>query len=471
MCNSHAIKSGARAGAAAQRGWFLTPKAATADVNHWIGIRSVPQILPVFALIAGSAFLMFAGGINGLIIPLRGSVEGFSPFGLGLLGSAWAFGYVGGCILVPHLVARVGHIRTFSVMCALAAISVLGSLLAIHIAVWLPMRLVCGFCFSGAAMIVESWLNESTGVERRGRVFGVYMTANLIATTLGNLVIMAGDATGFVFFVLAALFYCLALLPTALTSGRAPPPLVQARLNLRLLWRNSPYAVVSIILVGISNGAFGTMGAVFATSNNLPVTAVTLFMALSLLAGALYQIPVGFLSDRFDRRWVLMALACIAAAAELWFILWRPAGIYENLVAAAVFGGAIYSMYPVIVAHANDRAEPDTFLQISGGLLLLFGIGAIAGPAIGGAIMMLYGPAGLFLTTICTHVLIVIYGLRRLSSRAEIAHEIKTEFVHTMPARLATPESAVLDPRTSKIEMPSAPEDKPVSVTVSGRVA
>ncbi|MCC2097259.1 MAG: MFS transporter, partial [Hyphomicrobiales bacterium] len=117
----------------------------------------MPQILPIFALIAGSAFLMFAGGVNGLILPLRGSMEGFSPLGLGLLGSAWALGYVAGCLLVPHLVARVGHIRTFSVMCALAAISVLGSLLVIHVSMWIPMRLICGFCFSGAAMIVESW--------------------------------------------------------------------------------------------------------------------------------------------------------------------------------------------------------------------------------------------------------------------------------------------------------------------------
>jgi len=149
---------------------------------------------------------MFAGGINGLLLPLRGELEGLSDFGLGLVGSAWAIGYVAGCALAPALVKRVGHIRSFSVMAALAAISVLGSLLLIKVSAWIAMRLVCGFCFSGAAMIVESWLNEDTSEAQRGRVFGFYMMVNLAATTAGNLVIMAGDGRGHMFFVIAAMF-------------------------------------------------------------------------------------------------------------------------------------------------------------------------------------------------------------------------------------------------------------------------
>ncbi|MGE3247124.1 MAG: MFS transporter [Beijerinckiaceae bacterium] len=419
------------------------------------------RLLPILALVSGSGFLMFAGGINGLILPLRGSIEGFSSISLGLLGAAWAVGYVAGCLLVPHLVRRVGHIRTFSTLAALAAISVLGSLLAIHSAAWIPLRLICGFCFSGAAMIVESWLNESTGATSRGRVFGVYMMVNLFATTLGNLAIMTGDRAGYTLFVVAAIFYCLALLPTALSSTRAPAPLVQAHLNLRELWTNSPYAVVAIVLVGVSNGAYGTLAAVYAERSELNLTAIAIFMALALLAGALFQIPVGYLSERFDRRRVLTGLAILAGAVDLFFIATHPTDVLRILIAGGIFGGAIYSMYPVIVAHANDRAAPDTFLQVSGGLLLLFGAGAIAGPAIAGVIMMFYGPAGLFVTTFVAHAGIVAYGLRRVSARSESAHELKTGFVTVLPARLATPESAVLDPRTSETEMPSVESGKP----------
>ncbi len=419
------------------------------------------NLLPISALIAGSAFLMFAGGINGLLLPLRGELEGLSDFGLGLVGSAWAIGYVAGCALAPALVKRVGHIRSFSVMAALAAISVLGSLLLINVSAWIAMRLVCGFCFSGAAMIVESWLNEDTSEAQRGRVFGFYMMVNLAATTAGNLVIMAGDGRGHMFFVIAAIFYCLALLPTALTSSRAPAPLFQAKLNLPMLWRNSPFAVAAIFLIGISNGAFGTLGAVYAGRIDLPVSTITLFMAVALLAGALLQLPVGYASDRFDRRLVLLALALLAMCAELFWIVMRPAGGIENLAAAAVFGGAVYAMYPVVVAHANDRAEPGVFLQISGGLLLLFGAGAILGPAIGGTVMSYAGPYGLFMTTLATHAVLLLFGVSRLRSRSDVAHELKVDFVRTASGRLATPETAVLDPRTSVEEIPHAEGVRP----------
>ena len=414
------------------------------------------QIFPISALIAGSAFLMFAGGVNGLILPLRGQSEGFSSFGLGLIGSAWAIGYVAGCVFVPRLVRNVGHIRSFSVMASLAAVSVLGSLLLIDVSAWIIMRLICGFCFSGAAMIVESWLNEGTSSDQRGRVFGFHMMVNLAATTAGNLVIMAGDGKGYVFFVLAAIFYCLALLPTATTSTRAPAPLVQAKLDLPVLWRNSPYAVVGIVLVGVSNGAFGTLGVVYAAQMGLAVSTITMFMALALLTGALLQLPVGMASDRFDRRIVLLGLAALAVSAELVFLVVRPEGAIENLATAAVFGGAIYAMYPVIVAHANDRAEPGTFLQVSSGLLLLFGAGAIIGPALSGIVMTWVGPSGLFALTLCSHACLLAYGLKRLMFRSEIAHEYKVDFVQTIPGRLATPESAVLDPRTGLDELPVA---------------
>lgn len=401
-----------------------------------------------------------------MVLPVYGSNHGFSAISLGILGSAWAAGYVAGCFSVPPLVRRVGHIRTFSVMAALAAVSILASLLLVHPLAWIPLRAICGFCFSGAAMIVESWLNESTEKSQRGRVFGFYMTVNLAATTLGNLVLMLGDKNSYAFFILAAIFYCLALLPTALSSTTAPKPLVQARLNLKMLWRNSPYAVVAIVLVGVSNGAFGTLGAVFAERNGLPLTAIALFMAFALTAGAIFQIPVGHLSDRFDRRLMLMVLAAIAAAVEIYLLIFKPAGMMENLIAATLFGGAVYSMYPVIVAHANDRAEPDTFLLISGGLLVLFGFGAIAGPFIGGAIMVLYGPFGLFLTTLFAHIGIIAYAMKRVSFRAELAHEVKADFVTVLPGRLATPETAILDPRTSEVEARTAEQEASREVTV-----
>ena len=272
----------------------------------------VRQILPISALLLGSAFLLFAGGVNGLILPVRGTQEGFSSFSLGLLGTGWAIGYVSGCIMTPGLVAKVGHIRSFSVMAAFAAIAILASVLLVTPWAWIPLRAISGFCFAGAAMIVESWLGERAEPSTRGRIFGVYTMVNLLATTGGQMTLTVGGTGGFAFFALGAIFYCLALVPTAISSTASPKPLVKVRLDIGALWRNSPIAVFAVLMVGISNSAFGTLAAVYAGRVGLVVTSIALFTSVPILMGALAQIPVGYLSDRLDRRKVLIGIAAVA---------------------------------------------------------------------------------------------------------------------------------------------------------------
>lgn len=411
------------------------------------------QLVPIFALILGSAFLMVAGGLNGLILPLRGTFEGFSTFSLGLLGTGWAIGYIGGCITTPRLVRRAGHIRTFAVMAAVAVLSVLTSLIFISPSSWILLRALAGFSFAGAAMIVESWLNENTEFTYRGRVFGVYTMVNLLATTAGQLMVALGDATGYLFFVLAAIFYALSLIPSALTRTEQPRPLVETGLDIRALMRNSPLAVIGVFLVGVSNSTFGTLGVVYGTTIGLDVTSISLMMSLTILAGSGAQVPVGYLSDRIDRRKVLIGLTVIAAAVDLFFLTFQPESSLVVLAATFVFGGAIYSMYPVIIAHANDHADSTQFLKISGGLLLVFGIGSIVGPLAAG-VAMTFGPAGMFATTFGAHLLLAFYGGWRMTRREAVADADKTAFVGLAPTRLATPESVALDPRA---EAPGEP--------------
>ena len=404
----------------------------------------VRQILPIASLLLGSGLLLFAGGVNGLILPVRGSAEGFSAVSLGLLGTGWAIGYVLGCIYTPRLVGRVGHIRSFSVMAALAAVAILLSLLMLSPWAWVPLRGLSGFCFAGAAMIVESWLGERTDASTRGRVFGVYTMVNLGASTAGQLALTVGDTSGYLFFVIGAIVYCLALLPTTMSSGTSPRPLVRVSLDLPALWRNSPIAVFAVFCVGISNSAFGTLAAVYADRVGLALTAIAFFASLPIMAGALAQIPVGILSDRTDRRWVLIGLAGVALAADLAFIGLAPEGRALNLAIAMVFGAAVYAMYPVIVAHANDHADDDAFIQVSGGLLLVYGVGAIAGPLAAGVAMSWAGNTGLFMTSLAAHVLIIGFALMRIRARPAKEAEAKTAFVAISPARAATPETAAL---------------------------
>jgi MFS family permease len=400
------------------------------------------QFLPVSALLLGSAFLLFAGGINSLILPVRGQAEGFSAISLGLLGTGWALGYVSGCIMTARLVARVGHIRAFGAMSAIAAVSILGSAILISPWAWIILRGVCGFCFAGAAMIVESWLSDQASPANRGKVFGLYTMVNLGASTAGQMMLTLGDPNGFVFFALGAIFYCLALVPTAISSTKTPQPLVTVKLDMRALWRNSPVAVVAVFFVGISNSAFGTLAAVYAERIGLVLAAVAFFTSIPILAGAVAQIPVGWLSDRMDRRKVLVGVAAIALVADAGFLLLAPQDRMANLALAGILGGSIFAMYPVIVAHANDHAAPGTSIQISGGLLLLYGVGGIVGPLVAGGAMALIADRALFVVTSVSHVLIILYALARIARRKGVLTENKTAFQVAPGGRGSTPQTA-----------------------------
>jgi MFS family permease len=404
----------------------------------------VKSLFPLAALLMGSAFLLFAGGVNSLILPVRGEAEGFSAAALGLLGTGWAIGYVGGCIRTPALVVRVGHIRAFGAMCALAAIAVLLSLVLITPWVWIPVRALSGFCFAGAAMIVESWLNERVDKASRGRVFGIYTMVNLAATTAGQMVLTLGDANGYFFFVLAAMVYCLALLPTAISATTTPKALTSVSLNLPALWRNSPIAVVAVLMVGVSNASFGTLAAVYAARIGLDLGDIALFASIPILAGAIAQIPIGIASDKLDRRRVLVGIALCALVADALFLFGGVVNFWVVMGLAGLFGATVFAMYPVIVAHANDHAAPGTFIQVSGGLLLVYGIGSIVGPTVAGFAMTQLGAASLFMITGIAHVVLVLFALLRLKTAPAVAAEDKGSFQSSPLARMSTPETAAL---------------------------
>lgn len=410
-------------------------------------------VLSIAALLAGSALLLVAGGLQSLLLPVRGLSEGFTDTALGLLGTGWAVGYMAGCLSVPMIVKRVGHIRSFGVLSSLAGITVLLNLLFIDPLAWILLRAISGFCFAGAAMIVESWLNERATNQTRGRIFGIYTMINLAATTAGQMLLTLGDPTGFLFFVVGSIIYSLALLPTALSTAASPAPLTQARLDPKLLWRNSPIAVVAVFLVGVSNGTFGTLGAVYGKQIGLDLSDIAIMMSMALLAGAVIQIPVGYVSDRVDRRYVLIAMALCAMAIGTSLSLFGSADAVVTIVLVSAFGGMIYSMYPVIVAHASDHADPGDFLKTSGGLLLIFGTGSMIGPLAASTLMSFTYPGALFQVTAAAHLTMIVFAIWRITQRAPVTGIEKTDFVPVIAtARMVTPETAVLDPRAETDE-------------------
>ena len=406
------------------------------------------------SLLLGAGLLFAAGALLGLTLPIRAELEGFPTSLIGLIGSAFAAGYVAGCLYAPRLVASVGHIRVFGVMAALVAVTALFNILVVTPIAWILVRAATGFAFAGATMIIESWLSESATSQARGRVFARYMIVNLASSVLGQLAVTVFSPSGFEPFVLVAILACLALVPTALSSSRAPDPLHEVKLDIRRLIRLSPIAVVACFGVGLANGAFGTLAPVYAGAIGLPVYAVALLVAGAIVGGAVMQAPVGKLSDHLDRRWVLTATALTAAtvAAIVFFLDPREPSAVIPLIAC--LGGAMHTLYPVAVAHANDRAAEGEFVAVSSGLLLVFGAGSTLGPTIAAPLMQLTEPRALFLCLAYVYLLIAAHAVWRTRIRPPVA-ESRPAFatgadVIQGAMQGATQETMHLDPRAEE---------------------
>lgn len=407
------------------------------------------NLLPVMALLMGAAFLLAGNGLLSLLLPLRGTAEGFLPSELGLLGTSWASGFVLGCLFAPRVVRRIGHVRAFSAFASLIAIIALMTGLLVDPIWWIVLRAITGFSLAATSMIIESWLNERVTNESRGTIFSFYMMINYASVVAGQMGIALGDVQTQTFFMVAGILYCLALLPTALSTAVSPSPLKEVSLDLKAIHRNSPISFVAVFLIGVANGSFGTLGAVFGTAVHLSQATIASMMSVTLFAGAIVQMPAGRISDRIDRRYVLAALAGFASFAGFVIFFGAPGHIGLLFTLIALYGATSYSLYSVTVAHANDFADPAHYVKVSSGLLLLYGLGTIIGPTVGGIAMGRLGPYTLFAVTGIAHLGIAVYALVRVRMRAPVPASERESFDVLPSSRVATPESFALAPKAS----------------------
>jgi MFS family permease len=418
---------------------------------------------PLTALLLAVAILFFGNGLQSVLLPVRATIDAFATTSIGLVASAYSAGFVVGCLSMPHIVRRVGHIRTFAVCAAIAASVVLLMALAVQPLVWIPLRALSGVCFAGLFMVIESWLNERATSSNRGQVLGVYMVINLTAVTIGQLTLTLGDPAGFVLFALTAIAITLALVPVSLTTSNAPQPLREVRLRLGRLYAMSPVGVVGGFFVGLANGAFGGLGVVFARDVGLSITGIALFMSAALVGGALAQLPLGRFSDRTDRRKVMIAVCAFAAAVGGVLALLGEArqsgqmlGIdisslalspWVLIATASLFGGAVYSQYSLCVAHTNDHVGREEFVEASSGLLLTLAIGASIGPLFAAFAIDAIGAGGLFLYTAIVHASFVAFAVYRMTRRAAVPPAARAPYVAAGRPSRTTPVAIELDPR------------------------
>ena len=354
-------------------------------------------LISLVSLFVGIAILLVGSGLFGTLLAVRAGLEGFSDPIIGLIMSAYFVGFFAGTFFCPALIRRVGHIRAFAMFAAVAASTAILHALIVEPFFWLLLRAITGACMVGLYMVIESWLNAQTPNPRRGQVFAVYMMVSLLALALGQALITSADPAGFALFGIASILLSLALVPIAFTSIAQPQPVATPRLGLRHLYATSPAAVAGALVSGLVIGAFWGMGPLFGQRIGLDTAGIAGFMSATILGGAALQWPIGHLSDRSDRRRILVFASIAAAGVALVVALVATASVAWLIVTSFLFGGLAFSVYSISVAHLNDHLLAEEILEGSSGLLLLHGIGAAAGPAGVGLLIGSFGPRSLLL--------------------------------------------------------------------------
>ncbi|MDJ0970864.1 MAG: MFS transporter [Kiloniellales bacterium] len=375
-------------------------------------------VAPVAALLLSVAFLLMGNGLQGTLLPVRASLESFGALEIGLLGSSYFVGFAIGCLYGPHVVRRAGHIRTFTAMVAIASCIVLGHALVVEAVSWWLMRSATGFCFAVLYMVIESWLNEKSTNQNRGLVFSIYTIINLTVITLGQLMLILDEPGDFPLFALASILVSLAAVPVALTTAEAPAPIAAVKIRITHLYRLSPVGVVGCLAVGMANGSFWALGPVFAQGDGGSTADVALFMSITVIAGAVGQWPLGRLSDRMDRRKVIVAASLGAALAGIGMVGLALTWHQGILATAFLFGLFAFPLYALSVAHMNDFVQPEGYLEAAGGLLLVFAVGAVAGPLVASLVVRYVGIDSLFAYTTCVHLMVAAFAVYRMRRRA-----------------------------------------------------
>ncbi|WP_018277354.1 MFS transporter [Teredinibacter turnerae] len=344
---------------------------------------------PISAILGSVALLLLGGGLLNTLITLTGNDYGFSKTMLGLIMSGYFAGFTCGTFVSGRLIQRIGHIRSFAFCAALCGSVALLHYLWVNAWAWLVLRFVYGLAFVTLVTVIESWLNTRAQKEDRGKVFAAYMVVNLGAIAVAQQLLRLDTEEAFTAFAIAAIFICWAVLPITITSRSQPHIPEKASSSLRKLLKFAPLPVASALLSGLAMGAFWSMTPLFAQEQGFSRGDIGLLMSMTIVGGALFQLPVGRYSDKHDRRKVLLTL-CIAASL-LMLITTFATGLTSLIALYFLWGGFSFALYPIAVALLIDQLHPDEVISGTTDMLVLHGAGAALAPLLAGSLMNAFG--------------------------------------------------------------------------------
>lgn len=367
-------------------------------------------------LLLGMFLLQIGNGVQGSMMGVRGAIEGFSTFQISLIASAYFVGFLGGSRFAPIFIAKVGHVRVFAALGSLISATLISYPVLTDPYAWMLLRVVLGFSLSGVYVTAESWLNDASTNETRGQSLSAYVLCQMVGLVAGQAILSAGDPSGWLLFVIPSILVSLSFAPILLSVQPAPAFDTTRPMSLRQLYRSSPFGVVGMCLMGgVYAGQFG-MAAVYATEAGLSLQQLAAFASTIFIGGIILQYPIGWLSDRMDRRVLIVGSAALAGLVCLVGLFFGH--IYPVLIAVGVLsGGLSQPLYALLIAYTNDYLEPQEMPAASGGLLFVNGLGAIAGPPVVGLVMGQIGPQGFWLVLAAILFATSLYGLWRMTQR------------------------------------------------------
>ena len=411
-----------------------------------------------WALFTGYAIIMIAFGLQGNLLGVRSVIEDFSLLATGILMSAYFIGYFIGANIVPNLVARVGHVRVFAAFASMASLSILVHAVVVNPLVWSIARFLTGMSMVSIFIVTESWLNDRANNRSRGKLLSVYMFVTFSSIALGALLLNFSSPIKFEPFILISLLLSIALVPILLTKRKAPRFKKISPMKIKELYKISPMGVVVSFCNGLVHSAIFSLTAVYAVKMGFSIFEISLLIFLITIAGAVFQWPIGFISDKMDRRKVIvyssiisaffafLAIASFGTAAELMHLSvdWETNKIMF-FIFVTIFAGFSLPIYAINIAHTNDYIPKAKFVAAGSGLQLIMGLGAIGGPITCVIFMDNFGPSGFFIFLIILQIVISVFGFYRMTVRPT---EENPDSTFTPLPRNITPLGIELDPTT-----------------------
>ena len=391
-------------------------------------------ILTTWPLLLGMGVLMLGVGLQSTLLGYRATLEGYPTVVTGLIMSCYYVGYLFGTVLARRLVRKIGHIRVFAALAACASVAILVQGSFVNPVPWGAMRLLSGLCLAGIYVVAESWLNDRASRGNRGRLFAIYMLVLYFGLGTAQFLLVLSDPHTTAPFMLVSALISLALVPIVASAQPVPEIATPRGVRFRDLYVSAPLGLAGVAVAGMVSAIIFSMGPVFARLIGLDAGGVALFMAVSILAGACTQYPIGRLSDRMDRRSVIAGICVLTTLVAAIIVAFPGLPTSMLLILAALFSGFALTLYSLSVSHVNDKLESAQMVAASSALLLLNGTAAATGPLIAGSLISGFGPRAYFGVMGALTGVLALYDFWRKTRREPVPIDQKAPFVGTEPS-------------------------------------